>query len=263
MEIFSLATFEPDNCEPPYLNTPRSLEACRLNGVSPKELAVISLESFEEKFPTDLDLAKLKYDRYEAARVRALDAVTKDWKILKEKKWKPVLSRPKSSIGKERILKNIPEEASCTLLELQAQKFRKIEMDQFNELNRMLKLQLKKAEQEIKHKKIVEKHNEISASNDQVKKELKLNREAIEKELIEKQKKLELDAQNELKRLREYDLELTKEKQKREAEKRLNDKLARERREAERVQRQMYTKEMKNKIISSLEDNIQAKKKIQ
>ena len=62
--------------------------------------------------------------------------------------------------------------AHCTLLEIQAAKFRKIEEDQFNELQRLLKIQLMKADEEMKHKRIVEKHMEIQMANDNMKKQL-------------------------------------------------------------------------------------------
>lgn len=35
----SLSTFNPEDAQPPFLNSPRSLEACRLHGISPIELA--------------------------------------------------------------------------------------------------------------------------------------------------------------------------------------------------------------------------------
>jgi len=106
MELFSLATFEPDRATSPYLNTPRSIEACRLNGVSPRELVVISYKDIEKEFPNDPAAAQKKYNRVEASRIRALAAVTKEWKKLKKAKWKPSHVRPRSA--KERIL-DVPE----------------------------------------------------------------------------------------------------------------------------------------------------------
>lgn len=35
----SLSTFDPATAQPPFLNSPRSLEACRIHGISPVELA--------------------------------------------------------------------------------------------------------------------------------------------------------------------------------------------------------------------------------
>ena len=38
-QYLSLGNFDPVRAQPPYLNSPRSLEACRVHGVSPVELA--------------------------------------------------------------------------------------------------------------------------------------------------------------------------------------------------------------------------------
>ena len=38
-EHLSLANFNPVRAQHPYLNSPRSLEACRVHGVNPIELA--------------------------------------------------------------------------------------------------------------------------------------------------------------------------------------------------------------------------------
>ena len=59
-EELSLGTFEPLHAQPPYLNTPRSLEACKRHGVAPVELVEISLDEFRRAFPNDIDAAQRK-----------------------------------------------------------------------------------------------------------------------------------------------------------------------------------------------------------
>ena len=54
----SLATFEPHRAYEPYLSTPRSLEACRMNGIAPIELVVLPITEFTKDFPNDPDAAQ-------------------------------------------------------------------------------------------------------------------------------------------------------------------------------------------------------------
>ncbi len=175
----SLATFEPDRAFAPYLNTPRSLEACRLNGINPVELVEIPISEFHKDFPNDPDAAQRRFERIDGARRRYLVDVTKDWKLLCAQKWEPQATRPKTS--HEAIL-NVPPEAHSTMLELQAKRFRKMEEDNFNALNRILKMEVKKANEETKNNKILERHNDIQSSNDNLRKSRQLMREALLKE---------------------------------------------------------------------------------
>ena len=62
-EELSLATFEPNHAQPPYLNSPRSIEACRIHGVNPIELAAVPYEEFRKGFPNDDDAARRRFDR--------------------------------------------------------------------------------------------------------------------------------------------------------------------------------------------------------
>ena len=62
-EELSLATFEPQYAQPPYLNSPRSIEACRIHGVNPIELVAVPYEEFRKDFPNDDDAARRRFDR--------------------------------------------------------------------------------------------------------------------------------------------------------------------------------------------------------
>lgn len=190
IEPLSLSTFEPDRAFAPYLTTPRSLEACRLNGVNPVELVEVPIAEFHKDFPNDPDAAQRRFDRIDGARRRVLADVMKDWKLLVKSNWKPVAERPKSA--HEAILQ-VPAEVHCTLLELQAQRFRKLEEDNWNAYNRILTMEVKKADTEVKNKKILEKHSDIQASNDALKKERQMQREQIMKEERERLAKKEAD----------------------------------------------------------------------
>lgn len=259
MENLSLGTFEPDRAIPPYLNTPRSLEACRRRGINPVELVEVPATEFKKEFPNDPDAAQRRYERIDGARRRVLKEVTAEWKRLVESGWKPHRVRPKSA--KERIL-DVPEDIHSTLLEIQAATFRKIESDQFKNLGRSLAIQLKKADAEVKHKKILQKHEEIQNHNENTKKQQQLNREAIEKSEIEKKHRIMAEEAAELKRLREIDGVYALQKKKDNIERMLRDKQYRESREAERLQREAYTQRIKQSIIDNAENKINTKKRI-
>ena len=193
VEPMSLATFEPNRAFAPYLNTPRSLEACRLHGVNPIELVEIPISEFHKDFPNDPDAALRRFDRIDGARRRVLAEVTAEWKRLVATNWKPQIVRPKSA--KEAILE-VPPEAHCTLLELQAQRFRKIEQENWNAYNRLLRMEVKKADAEVKGKKILGKHDEIAAHNDELRKKRMLMREALLREARDRQRQKEIEEGN-------------------------------------------------------------------
>lgn len=258
-ELLSLANFEADKAYEPYLNTPRSLEACRLNGVNPIELVEIPISEFQKDFPNDPDAVQRRYERIDGARRRILGYVMRDWKQLCASGWKPPQERPQSA--KESIV-HVSAGAHCTLLELQAQRFRKIETDNWDALNRQLKLELKQAEIEQKNKLITQKHEEIQSSNDNMKRERQLMVETLHKEEMERQKKKQEDEAERIHQLQLMDSEIAKQKKIQDEQNRLREKRARERRELERVQREEYTKQLKNSIISGLENKTEAKKKV-
>ena len=86
--------------------------------------------------------------------------------------------------------------------------------------------------------------------------------ERLHREEMERLKKKEEDEAAEIKRLQELDQELAHQKMEDDVRNRLKEKQARERRELERVQREQYTKQLKNSIMSGLENQTEAKKKV-
>jgi hypothetical protein len=258
-ETLSLATFEPDKAYEPYLNTPRSLEACRMNGVNPIELVEIPVSEFQKDFPNDPDAVQRRFERVDGARRRMLAYVLRDWKGLCASGWQPPQERPRSA--KETIVQ-VSASAHCTLLELQAQRFRKIEADNWDALNRQLKMELRQADIEQKNKKITQKHEEIQSSNDNLKRERQAMVERLHQEEMERLKKKEEDDAAEVRRLQALDSEAARQKKFQDEQNRLKEKQARERRELERVQREQFTKQLKNSILTGLENQTEAKKKV-
>jgi len=257
-EALSLSTFEPNRTYAPYLNTPRSLEACRLNGVNPIELVELPISEFQKDFPNDPDAAQRRFERIDGARRRVLASVLVDWRKLCENNWAPTQTRPKSA--KESIL-NVPIDSHCTLLELQAAKFRKLEAENYKYLQRLLKIEIKKADAEVKGKKILEKHDELQENNDSLKKDRELKRRLAIHEMMERQRKKEDEWKTEIKMLQEIDAEYAKKMAEEKATKTLRDKLHREQCEVERQQRSEYTRHMKDSIINAIESKVENRKK--
>lgn len=258
-EPMSLATFEADKAYEPYLNSPRSLEACRMNGINPIELVEIPIGEFQRDFPDDPDAVQRRFERVDGARRRILAKVKMDWKTLCASGWKH--SDTKSKIIKETIIP-VSSAAHCQLLEIQAEQFRKIEEDQWNFLNRRLKIEIKNADIEQKNKTIVQKHNEIQNSNDTLKKERQQLRESLHREELERLRKKQEAEQEEIRRLQILDKQLALEKKEIQIQNKLREKQSNEKKEFERVQREAYTKQLKNSIVSGIDNEIYTKKKM-
>lgn len=249
-EPLSLGTFDPQNAQAPYLNTPRSLLACRRFGINPIELVELSPEEFRKDAPDDPDAAQRRYERIDGARRKMLTNVVVEWKAICDSGWEPGAKRPIS--GRERIL-DVRPEAHSTLLELQAEKFRKIEQKQFAELQRMLAVSVKKADEEVKNRAIMDKHADQKAASDDRAAEMQARKEELFRQMMENKKKKEADEAARIKMLQEMDAKEAKEKIRAMEEKAKKEKEMRERREAERLQREEYTKELKKSIMEQLE----------
>jgi hypothetical protein len=255
----SLETFQPNKCAAPYLNSPRSLEACRVNGVHPVELVEVPFSEFQRDFPNDSDAARRRYERVNGARMRVFAAVQKDWKRLVDTKWQPpTAARPLSA--KETIIP-VSQQAHCTLLEQQAERFRKIEQDNWDNLRRSLKLELMKADQAVKHKAIVEKHAAIEAANQNVAQERKQERDELyRQQLLREQEQCEEELK-EIKRQQQLTQEESIRKAELDAENKRREKDRLEQKEYERLQSEHYTKRVRDSIVQSLENKIETRKK--
>jgi hypothetical protein len=255
----SLSTFQPNKCYAPYLNTPRSLEACRVNGINPVELVEIPYNEFQKDFPNNADAAKRRYERINGARIRIYEQVMRDWRKLCETGWEPPkAARPTSA--KETIVLVSPS-AHCTLLELQAEKFRKIEQDNWSALQRNLKLELMRADMEVKHKAIVEKHQDIEQANNELADQRKAERDAIHREQLLRQQREEEEELQEIKKAQqEFQLAAIRRSEE-EAENKRKERLFREQKEYERVQSQRYTQQMRESIVAGMENKAENRKK--
>lgn len=197
VERLSLENFEPSRSHAPYLNTPRSLEACRRHGVEPIELAEVPIDEFRKSFPNDPDTANRRYARLDGARQRILKNVQHEWQMLCENGWKPETKATRIPVAEQII--PVPPEIHCELLEIQAHQFRRLEQKQMSLFKRMLKIELKQAVEHVQHRRIMEKHAAIQEALDTTEKERNLAREILHHEKLMEERRREA---NELKEMR-------------------------------------------------------------
>ncbi len=172
VEKLSLSTFEPSRATEPFLNSPRSLEACRLHGVNPIELVEIPLEEFRKDCPDDPDTAQRRFEKIDGARRRILREVVQEYHALVASDWQPGV-RKKNTISKNESIEciiDVDKEAHTTLLDLQAQKFRKFEMQQWKDLQRLVATEIRMAVQEAQNRNIMDKHQDLNIANERLKK---------------------------------------------------------------------------------------------
>lgn len=77
--IRSLLNFNPSSLSEPILDSPRSLQACRSQGIQPSELLVQSLDSCRKKLPNyPEDLIRVYYNALEERRKMKLELVLEE-----------------------------------------------------------------------------------------------------------------------------------------------------------------------------------------
>mmetsp|Transcript_70128 Transcript_70128/g.186858 ORF Transcript_70128/g.186858 Transcript_70128/m.186858 type:complete len:212 (+) Transcript_70128:52-687(+) len=77
----SFANFDEHRKVPPFLNSPRSLEACERQGVLPEELMFRSLHSFFDKSVPE-QVVQMRFDHYEARRHEKLSQVREEYRVI-------------------------------------------------------------------------------------------------------------------------------------------------------------------------------------
>lgn len=263
-EKLSLSTFDAAHALEPFLNSPRSLEACRMHGINPIELVEVPMEEFRRDCPDDPDTAQRRYDKIDGARRRLLKEVTADWKKLCEENWEPGKQRGSTASSKKFKESIIPvdEQSHTTLLDIQAERFRKVEQKQWQELQRLISTEIRNAVIEAQNQAITNKHGSIQANNDRLKRERQLAREQAYKDRCDFLKRQEEEREAENRRLQREEAHAAQLK-KIETEKRLKaERYAREQRELERVQREEYTRTLKTRIFGALEAKAEEQNKI-
>ena len=257
-EELSLGTFEPSHAQAPYLNTPRSLEACRIHGVNPIELVSIPYEEFRKGFPNDDDAARRRFERIDGARKRIFTAVLATWdEICSNKK-----DTANSFDNLKETIIEVPREARSTLLQIQAERFRKIESDNWNSIQRKINLSIQSAYREEENKKIIEAQNKIEKANNDTKKMRSLQREELYRQQLEALARKEEQNRIEIKRAQQIEAEEALKLERMHHEEKVNAKLRREKLEQDRRRREDYTKNLKNSIYKEMEKTVSQKEKL-
>lgn len=175
-EPLSLATFQPAYAKEPYLNTPRSLEACRIHGVQPSELVEIPYREYRKAYPNDEEAALRRFERVDGVRRCILESVKAEWQRIVDRGY---LSDDKKPPASSEAIVDCEPEAHTTLLEIQAARLRKVEQQQWFALKKMVTNQLNQAIADEKGKQIISKQEGIAHQNEQVRRERMRQREEL------------------------------------------------------------------------------------
>mmetsp|Transcript_27883 Transcript_27883/g.81969 ORF Transcript_27883/g.81969 Transcript_27883/m.81969 type:complete len:593 (-) Transcript_27883:68-1846(-) len=184
--------------QPPNL-TPRSREACRRHGVEPVELLPLPFDSFREPNKSD-EVARIKYDKYEAMRKRTL-------RIVNEERTKLVSLEELGVVTESSIFAFAPrpearKSPNKSTAELQrAQEFAKltstaVERDRA-QIDAMKARQQEEIEQmilyEIKQQRILDEREERAAAEDARIQQLRREVEKRRREFAERQQALAVE----------------------------------------------------------------------
>lgn len=245
MEPLSLETFDPVYAREPYLTTPRSLEACRFHGVNPEELVEIPFREFQRAYPDDPEMALRRFERVDSARRIMLESVYHKWQELCwEEEHSKGRRKGKGKGGLDTVIQ--PENGQhMTVLEMQAEQFRRVEKQQWKSLRNKLFMEMKKAAHDQKAKSIIEKQDNIGDTAARRRKEMELERERKLRADLEEAEEKEKEAQREIRRQQQLAMQEAKAKVARDEQNRRKEKRAQLRREQERLAREEYRNSQK------------------
>lgn len=250
MERLSLETFDPMYAREPFLTTPRSLEACRYHGVNPEELVEIPFREFQRAYPDDPEMALRRFERVDKARKVMLESVYRKWEeICWEEEHRGELqtraARKKAADPPRESVIEVDVDKRLTVLEMQAEKFRKVEKQQWKGLRNKLFVEMKKAIHDQKSKTIIEKHENIGDSVIRKRRELEMERELKLKADLQEAEEREHEAQKLVRIEQKKALQEAKAKAIRDEQRVRKEKQAQQHRERERLAREEYLNSQK------------------
>ena len=150
--------------------------------MNPIELVAVPYEEFRKGFPNDDDAARRRYERIDGARKRIFSAVLAEWdQICADERDAAQRASSSPDQAKSAIETLIPvkTEARSTLLEIQAEKFKKLEIDNWNNLQRKINLSIQAAQREQDNRTILKAQEEIGQKNDEHKRLAQRKREEL------------------------------------------------------------------------------------
>ena len=77
----SLTSFDENRRNPPFLTSPRSLDACERQGIRPEELLLRSLQSFADKGVPD-EVVRMRWEHYDSRRKEKLSSVRNEYRSI-------------------------------------------------------------------------------------------------------------------------------------------------------------------------------------
>jgi len=215
-------------------------------------LVEIPFEEFRLSYPKeDVDVTLRRYERIDSSRRKILESVLAEWRNLCESGWQPSRSLPADS--GEAIIEVQNPSAYCKVLEIQANKFRRIEQQQWKVLQKMLFKEISAAAEQMRNKSVLQRQEIIFEKQAKGQSERERNRNLIRRE------ELKVRRQNELKKVEEIKISQTRAaedqamKEAEEEEKRKALKQRRAQREAERARRAEFARQLKNALIAKME----------
>lgn len=229
----------------PYLNTPRSLEACRLHGVNPADLVEVPFREFRKAYPNDEEAALRRFERMDGVRKCLLETVTEEWRRIASRGSLTGLPLTKTESENRVAIIDVDPVAYTPLLEIQAKRLQKVEEQQYLGLKKMVTNQMNEAIMESKAKQIIAKQDNISQQNQAMKRKRMLDRENVLREQREEARYKEMLAAQEVRLEQQRAAAEAKRQKERRKEAEKADKKRQQKREEDRLLQEAYLKKLK------------------
>ena len=153
--MISIENFNPEHERGPYINSPRSVEACHSLGFAPEELHKKKLSYFKQSGGS-AKLAERRMIRYEEKRLEAVTAV-KAQRDLMIKKTKRLLEKRASESTLVRSSFSPKKKSTSSQLERERAQLERIRRRQQQELEQMMAHELRNAQLAAENKAKMEK----------------------------------------------------------------------------------------------------------
>ena len=144
MALLSIENFNPKQQAPPYLTSPRSLEACKRRGIDPSELVERPEEVFLKGKITkaEKEIAKQQYKHYEERRLaKVLEVQEERSRILEEEKAGSIeFISTKRSVSTQH---NVSVTLSSGMIEKERKELEKMQRKQAQEIQQMVEYEKK------------------------------------------------------------------------------------------------------------------------
>lgn len=206
MDLISLENFDPDNTEPPYLTSPRSLEACRRTGIDPAELLRRPREMYLRGKVTKLerDVAKQTFQHDEQRRLEKFQTVKNAClEVVEERKNGQVAGNGQLKTG----------ERDSSVLEREKQELARLSRKQELEILQMVEAEKKQESIRLRNQAKDQQFRlkELSRLREMLKRQKEL--EILKQKDAERRNRILADEENRVKRLETEERERNRRRQ--------------------------------------------------